>query len=507
MNKKYFIPLLLAAASFQQLNAAEMMSPMLERVSSSLSVDFLYRAAKKIKHFWKKMPIEVKSLLVVAAAYFSLAVALVLLIFFLFESFYDKVLDTASLPFRLIAGGLEALGVPPSASTSLSIFIVFVLFLVAAYGLFKYVEVGMQREREEKELLPRIRGFLSDDAKIRKPLGEQKKVAEMCFVGSVVVFMLFCAFGAVFGKGGDGALVPLSDAEAQIQIRQLDNLRDRANRLSQSVNNLSEDRGESIGSFNNVRLASASDADIFHASNYLQRQLSLAEKGNSISIDSSLHIGDVAPIIVSNSTTSHVDIDESEEEKEFLDEDSDENEETTALHIAAERGQQELVKVLIEKGLEIDAKDQFERTALHRTAKAGHREVVKDLLGKGADPNVQDQNGQTALHIAAASGHREVVKDLLEKGADPNAKNRWGSTALHIAARAGQREMVKLLLGKGADPNAKDEDGKTALHYAIEKGQQEMAKDLLEKGADPNAKNKYGKTPLNIAEKKGIKLK
>ena len=54
-----------------------------------------------------------------------------------------------------------------------------------------------------------------------------------------------------------------------------------------------------------------------------------------------------------------------------------------------------------------------------------HTEVVKLLLEKGAEVNAKEStNGVTALMMAANNGHPEVVKLLLEKSANVNVKVR-----------------------------------------------------------------------------------
>jgi hypothetical protein len=74
-------------------------------------------------------------------------------------------------------------------------------------------------------------------------------------------------------------------------------------------------------------------------------------------------------------------------------------------------------------------------------------EIVKLLLDKGADVNLTDKYGNTPLHLAASDGHIEIVKLLLEKGSDVNSKRRNdGTTPLYWAALNGHIEIVKLLL-------------------------------------------------------------
>ena len=57
------------------------------------------------------------------------------------------------------------------------------------------------------------------------------------------------------------------------------------------------------------------------------------------------------------------------------------------------------------------------RTALHGAAKSGHEKVVKLLLDKGANVNMKNRDGQTALDVAQEKGHKEIVKILKAHGA------------------------------------------------------------------------------------------
>lgn len=63
-------------------------------------------------------------------------------------------------------------------------------------------------------------------------------------------------------------------------------------------------------------------------------------------------------------------------------------------------------------------------------AKRGNESVVRELLDLGVNPNYQDKDKYTALFWAALGKYPEIVRELLKAGANVNIKNTWGQTAL-----------------------------------------------------------------------------
>jgi len=138
----------------------------------------------------------------------------------------------------------------------------------------------------------------------------------------------------------------------------------------------------------------------------------------------------------------------------------------SALMGAAEKGHDETVQLLIERGASLDTGDSISgETALMKAAQAGQVGAMRRLLDAGADVDVADENGDTALTMAA-SRHAAPMALLLDHGANPNTANEFGRTALMRAARADLRDAVSLLLERGADVNAVDQHGDTAWAYS-----------------------------------------
>ncbi len=83
--------------------------------------------------------------------------------------------------------------------------------------------------------------------------------------------------------------------------------------------------------------------------------------------------------------------------------------------------------------------------ALVDAAGKGDNEMVKGLIDKGTPVNGLDEGGNSALAAASYGGKTDTVKLLLEKGANPNIKKADGETALSLATAQKHAEIVTLL--------------------------------------------------------------
>ena len=109
-----------------------------------------------------------------------------------------------------------------------------------------------------------------------------------------------------------------------------------------------------------------------------------------------------------------------------------------ALFYAAKAGNIRIVELLMAK---IDEDDIDINTAMARAAEGGQIEMVKFLMDQGAD------DFEFALNSAASEGQIEMAKFLLEKG---NIDVADIEEAMSEAAEGGQLEMIKYLIDQGA---------------------------------------------------------
>ena len=117
----------------------------------------------------------------------------------------------------------------------------------------------------------------------------------------------------------------------------------------------------------------------------------------------------------------------------------------TPLMLAALRGNEEIVDLLISKGANVNVATKWGATALTRAAQDGHLFIVELLLSNGAEINQSEYDGYTALSRAAMNGHEQIVKILLSKKANLNIRTKHGHTALTLAQENRHSRIVKLL--------------------------------------------------------------
>jgi hypothetical protein len=171
---------------------------------------------------------------------------------------------------------------------------------------------------------------------------------------------------------------------------------------------------------------------------------------------------------------------------------------TLALHLAAFHGREEMVRLLLDNGVDIHAVHGG-GNVLCRAAKVGHEGVVRLLLGRGADFNAHSGRWGSALDQAITVGREDVVRLLLDRGADCNGHAGHYTTPLRIAAISGRVEIIRVLLDRGADVNAQGGIWGSARGSATDSGRLEAVRLLLDRGAEVNAPAGIHRNALAVA--------
>ena len=134
--------------------------------------------------------------------------------------------------------------------------------------------------------------------------------------------------------------------------------------------------------------------------------------------------------------------------------------------------------------LESSNQDELDKRLL-AAAEKGDIEEVRNLLDRGAEVDSRNRGGETPLHKAAKNGHIEVARLLLDRGARIDAVDGFKMTPLHWAAWSGRSGVAILLLYKGARVDAEDHFKRAPLYKAVDHGHRETAKLFILHGEDP----------------------
>eukprot|EP00833_Pecoramyces_ruminatium_P013063 jgi/Orpsp1_1/1187095/evm.model.d7180000055344.1 len=175
------------------------------------------------------------------------------------------------------------------------------------------------------------------------------------------------------------------------------------------------------------------------------------------------------------------------------------------LIIACEKGYQDIVRILIENGVDVNKENNNEDTPLIIACEHGNQDIVRILIDNKADVNKENKNGDTPLIIACEKSNQDIVRILIDNEADVNKENKNRDTPLIIACKKGNQDIVRTLIDNEADVNKENKNGDTPLIIACEKGNQGIVRILIDNKADVNKENKNGDIPLIVAFKKGHK--
>ncbi|XP_036401907.1 M-phase phosphoprotein 8-like isoform X2 [Megalops cyprinoides] len=114
----------------------------------------------------------------------------------------------------------------------------------------------------------------------------------------------------------------------------------------------------------------------------------------------------------------------------------------------------------------LDQEDSSGMSLAMLAAAGGQDDILRLLIKKGVKVNGRQKNGTTALMHAAEKNFLTTVAILLEAGACVNAQTLGGETALMKACKRGNADVVRLLLEYGADCNILSKHQNNALHFA-----------------------------------------
>ena len=177
----------------------------------------------------------------------------------------------------------------------------------------------------------------------------------------------------------------------------------------------------------------------------------------------------------------------------------------SALNNAAQTGQAEILKSLLDHGVSVNAESSpTGGTALLIAVAKGQLACLRILLQAGADVNRPDQSDYTALLYAAAYDQPQALALLLEHGAEVKGWGSYKTDPLYKAASKGHLTCVEILLAAGAPIVSGSQYGFSALNGAVQNGHAGIV-ELLAQNADVvNAESTPdGGTPLMTAAREG----
>jgi beta-lactamase regulating signal transducer with metallopeptidase domain/ankyrin repeat protein len=162
-----------------------------------------------------------------------------------------------------------------------------------------------------------------------------------------------------------------------------------------------------------------------------------------------------------------------------------------ALYEAANEGDFQGVKELLDAGANASARVEGDGSPLIGAARSGRADIARLLLDHGADPNGVVEGDGSPLINAASRGRLDQVQMLIDRGADVNLEVKGDENPLMGAAEGGHLAIVQLLVSKGASVHTRivneryagGEEWRTAISQARKNGHQSVVKYLESLGA------------------------
>lgn len=136
----------------------------------------------------------------------------------------------------------------------------------------------------------------------------------------------------------------------------------------------------------------------------------------------------------------------------------------------------------------------LKESPLHKAVIYNFKDIVKYLLEWGLDPNSRDKDGMIPLHHAANIGNKEICEMLMEYGSELDTKDYYGITPLHVAVKKNHISIVMFLIACGCNVNPCDCFHRTPYCYSIIHGFNEIQRYLEENDVLSEDNESFNKT-------------
>lgn len=176
------------------------------------------------------------------------------------------------------------------------------------------------------------------------------------------------------------------------------------------------------------------------------------------------------------------------------------------LYLAANQGDLEAVKGLLEMGASVDQATLNGSSPLRQATQHGYLSVVKELLKYGANPLFQNDPNNTPLIVAIGSSQFKIMDAMLAvPNLDVNKPRPDGINPLAFAVFFNHASAVKrLLAADNINVNYKLMANITPIYLAVQNNFSKMVELLLTaEGIDANVTLNDGTTPLYVAAERG----
>ena len=174
----------------------------------------------------------------------------------------------------------------------------------------------------------------------------------------------------------------------------------------------------------------------------------------------------------------------------------------TPLHVAAQRGRDDCIQLLLNVGASVGAETHPEKiTPVHLSSQDGRYKCLELLLSSGAKADTATSGGNMTPLCLACQGHADCTKLLLDRGANPNHiyvdQDALLKTPLMVAVEGAHTDCVKVLVEHGADASMSTYT--SPLILAARNSSFDCCKILLDFGANVNFIDRGKNSALSLA--------